>query len=105
MNEHKPEERLMGIRIPVNQGVAEGIFLMVVGGFFVWQSRNIPMGSLRAVDPGMLLRAVALMLVAGGALLSLLWFMNQSGERMPLMTFSGPILIIAALPGVQKSLK
>ncbi len=97
MNEHKPDEMPMGIKIPMSQDVAAGIFLMLVGGFFVWQSNDLPMGTLRAVGPGMLPRAVALMLVAGGALLSLMGFLNRNGERMPLMTFRGPFFIIAGI--------
>lgn len=87
----------LGIALPVSQDIAAGIFLMIVGAFFIWQSNDLPMGTLRAVGPGMLPRAVATMLVAGGALLALIGIFNRDGERMPLLTIRGPFFIIAGI--------
>ena len=59
-------KKQLGLSIPMRQEIAAGIFLMLIGLFFVWQSSDLPMGTLRAVGPGMLPRAVAVMLVVGG---------------------------------------
>lgn len=87
----------LGIKIPAKQDVAAGIFLILIGGFFVWQSSDLPMGSLRAVGPGMLPRAVAMMLVIGGAILMLLGFMDKNNPRTPLLALRGPFFIIGGI--------
>ncbi len=87
----------LGIVIPVSQDIAAGIFLMLVGAFFIWQSIGLPMGTLRAVGPGMLPRAVATMLLAGGAILALIGVISRNGERMPMLTIRGPFFIIAGI--------
>ncbi|MGE3646022.1 MAG: tripartite tricarboxylate transporter TctB family protein [Beijerinckiaceae bacterium] len=58
-----------GRHFNIAQDVAGGIFVILIGAFFVWQSSDLPMGSLRVVGPGMLPRAVAAMLIVGGLIL------------------------------------
>ncbi len=92
--EHK---RPMGLTIPVAQDIAAGLFLILVGGFFVYQGRDLPMGSLRAVGPGMLPRAVALMLVVGGAILLLMALLDKKAPRLPTFSYRGPFFIILGI--------
>jgi hypothetical protein len=91
------DQRPMGLTIPVAQDVAAGIFLMLVGGFFVYLGRDLPMGSLRAVGPGMLPRAVALMIVFGGAILVLMGLLDKKGPRLPTFSYRGPFFIILGI--------
>ncbi len=91
------DRRPMGLTIPIAQDVAAGIFLMLVGAFFVYQGRDLPMGTLRAVGPGMLPRAVALMIVIGGAVLVLMGFLNKKGARLPTFSYRGPFFIILGI--------
>jgi hypothetical protein len=86
-----------GLKIPVGQDIAAGIFLMLVGAFFVWQGRDLPMGSLRAVGPGMLPRAVATMLVVGGLILVIIGFLDKKAPRLPILTYRGPFFIICGI--------
>lgn len=94
--DEKPQPKL-GLLIPVGQEIAAGIFIMLIGIFFIWQSTDLPMGSLRAVGPGMLPRAVAFMLLIGGAILALLGFLDKNAVRMPILTLRGPFFIIAGI--------
>lgn len=87
----------LGIKIPAKQDVAAGVFLILIGAFFVYQGRDLPMGTLRAVGPGMLPRAVATMLVIGGALLVLIGFMDKNNPRTPILTLRGPFFIIGGI--------
>ena len=92
-----PGKGPIGLKIPCAQDIAAGIFLMLVGAFFVYQGRDLPMGSLRAVGPGMLPRAVALMLVVGGAILVLMAFLDKKAIPMPILSFRGPFFIILGI--------
>ncbi len=96
-NQGAETKKQLGINIPVRQEIAAGIFLMLIGLFFVWQSTDLPMGTLRAVGPGMLPRAVALMLVVGGLILSIMGFFDKHGPMLPLFAFRGPFFIIAGI--------
>ncbi len=86
-----------GFRIPISQDIAAGIFLMLVGLFFIWQSDDLPMGTLRAVGPGMLPRAVAIALLAGGAVLALMAFLDKNAAPTPVFTLRGPLFIIGGI--------
>ena len=86
-----------GLSMPISQDLAAGLFLALIGLFFLWQSSDLPMGTLRAVGPGMLPRAVALMLVAGGLGLAVIGLFDRNGIRMPIITFRGPFFIIAGI--------
>lgn len=90
-------QRPPGLTIPVGQDVAAGIFMMLVGGFFFYQGSDLPMGSLRAVGPGMLPRAVALMLVGGGLILVIMGLFDKNGARLPTFAYRGPFFIILGI--------
>ncbi|MDH7797334.1 MULTISPECIES: tripartite tricarboxylate transporter TctB family protein [unclassified Beijerinckia] len=53
------------------QDVGAGIFLVLVSLFFMWQAYPLPLGSLRAMGPGMLPMSIAAMVAAGGVILAL----------------------------------
>lgn len=91
------DNRPAGLVIPVGQDIAAGIFLILIGLFFFWQSDDLPMGTLRAVGPGMLPRAVAVMLIAGGALLAVLGWRGENAERLPIFSYRGVFFIIGGI--------
>ncbi|HEY8580011.1 MAG TPA: tripartite tricarboxylate transporter TctB family protein [Beijerinckiaceae bacterium] len=62
----------------VSEDAAGGVFLLLVALFFVWKAWPLPLGSLRAMGPGMLPMSIAVILGAGGLLLAVLSFMGKS---------------------------
>ncbi len=56
----------------MTQDVIAGLFLILVSVFFLWHARGLPLGSLRAMGPGMLPTSIAWIMAAGGALLMVL---------------------------------
>ena len=73
-----------GARGRVTEDAAGGIFLLAVSLFFLWQASNLPMGSLRAMGPGMLPVSIAVILGAGGLLLAIMsFFSTQTSLAMP----------------------
>ncbi len=62
-----PQARTVG-RVP--EDFAAGLFLVLIGAFFIWQAWKLPLGSLRAMGPGMLPTSIAVIMIAGGALLA-----------------------------------
>ncbi len=55
----------------IPQDVGAGIFLILISLFFIWQAWHLPLGSLRAMGPGMLPMSIAVIMGTGGALLAL----------------------------------
>jgi hypothetical protein len=72
MSEHDttaPEGRAAR-RVP--EDFVAGLFLVLVAAFFIWQAWKLPMGSLRAMGPGMLPTSIAVIMGVGGFLLALM---------------------------------
>ena len=69
----------------VTEDFAGGLFLLAVACFFLWQASNLPLGSLRAMGPGMLPVSIAVILGAGGLLLAIMSFFGpaQAPLAMP----------------------
>lgn len=63
-------DKASGRGIP--QDVGAGIFLILISLFFIWQAWDLPLGSLRAMGPGMLPMSIAVIMAVGGALLAIL---------------------------------
>lgn len=98
MNGDKPDTGAQpgGLHIPINQDLAGGLFLIVTGLIFLWQGSDLPMGTLRAVGPGLLPRAVAVMLIAGGAMLAVMG-VGKDKERLPFFSYRGVFFIIGGI--------
>ncbi|MFN3891056.1 MAG: tripartite tricarboxylate transporter TctB family protein [Beijerinckiaceae bacterium] len=56
----------------IPQDVGAGIFLILISLFFIWQAWSLPLGTLRAMGPGMLPMSIAVIMGVGGALLAIL---------------------------------
>ncbi len=61
-----------GIIGRLTQDVVAGLFLILIAVFFLWEARGLPLGSLRAMGPGMLPTSIAVIMGAGGLLLMVL---------------------------------
>ncbi|MDB5570484.1 MAG: hypothetical protein JWN93_1667 [Hyphomicrobiales bacterium] len=65
-------DRPSGISGRMTQDVVAGLFLIAIAAFFLYHARGLPLGSLRAMGPGMLPTSIAWIMGAGGALLMVL---------------------------------
>ncbi len=84
----------LGIRAP--QDFAAGLFLVVVALFAIWQASDLPLGSLRAMGPGMLPRAVAVMVGLGGVGLMIFSFF-EDGAALERFHWRGPFFILGGI--------
>jgi hypothetical protein len=67
-------DKAAGRGIP--QDVGAGIFLVLISLFFIWQAQGLPLGSLRAMGPGMLPVSLAVIMGVGGAILAAVSFLK-----------------------------
>lgn len=79
-----------------SQDLAGGLFLIAVAAFAVWQSLELPLGTLRAMGPGMLPRVLAVMVGGAGVMLAISAFLAD-GEAMTRWKLRGPIMILGAV--------
>ena len=60
----------------LTEDIAAGLFLFFVSAFFMWKAWELPLGSLRAMGPGMLPMSISVVLGVGGFLLALSAFIK-----------------------------
>lgn len=98
MDTNKPDaaDERGGVYFPINQDLAGGLFLVVTGLIFLWQGSDLPMGTLRSVGPGMMPLAVAIMLIAGGAMLAVMGI-GKDKTRLPFFSYRGVFFIIGGI--------
>ena len=81
-------------RLP--QDAAAGLFLLVVAGIALWFSADLTAGTLRAMGPGMLPRALAVLVaIAGIVLIAGAWLVP--GSRLEGWSLRGPIFVLGAI--------
>ena len=96
-SEAAPQAR-SGARVP--EDFAAGLFLVLVSAFFIWKAWNLPLGTLRAMGPGMLPTSIAAIMGAGGFLLAVMrqhqlqlaFDLLGGGKVMPGFVEGGPRL-------------
>ena len=85
-----------GLAIRAPQDFAAGLFLMLVALFAVWQASDLPLGTLRSMGPGMMPRAVAVMVGLGG--LGLMGFsLFAKGPALERLHWRGPFFILGGI--------
>ncbi|WP_293856940.1 tripartite tricarboxylate transporter TctB family protein [uncultured Alsobacter sp.] len=82
------------VRAP--QDFAAGLFLMAVAALALWLSSDLPLGTMRAMGPGMLPRAIAVLVGLSGLVLAASAFVSD-GEALTRWHLRGPILILGAV--------
>jgi putative tricarboxylic transport membrane protein len=95
MTERDPV-RERGLRARSPQDIASGLFLILVAGFAIWQSTELPMGTLRTMGPGMLPRALAVLVGVSGIVLLISAFF-EDGEKLTRWHLRGPIFILGGV--------
>ena len=82
--------------IKSTQELGAGLFLMAVAAFAYWQGFDLPRGSLRAMGPGMLPMALALMVGTGG-LLMVIYSFFEAGPRLERWSLRGPFFVFGGI--------
>ncbi|BDG03892.1 tripartite tricarboxylate transporter TctB family protein [Anaeromyxobacter oryzae] len=83
-------------RIGAPQNLAAGFTLLVVAAIALWAGAGLDAGRLRAMGPGMLPRALALLVGGAGALLVGSAFVKE-GEPIGRWRLRGPLLVTIAI--------
>ena len=78
------------------QDVGAGLFLILISLFFIWQAWELPLGSLRAMGPGMLPISIAVIMAIGGALLIVLTLIS-GGPRLTQPHVRGLFFVLGGL--------
>lgn len=86
-------ERAQGVRIRSQQDFAAGLFIVVLGVLAIFLTWNLPMGSLRQIGAGMLPKAIAVICIGLGLLLSLT-ALRFNGEKLTGWSWRGVIFVL-----------
>jgi putative tricarboxylic transport membrane protein len=77
------------------QDLAAGIFLLVLALFALWQSRELPMGVLRQLGPGMVPHTLAVLLAICGIAL-VVNSLRSHGPTLERWALRGPVFVFGA---------
>lgn len=86
-------EKAQGLRIRSQQDLAAGIFMIVLSGLALLLSRNLPLGSLRQIGPGMLPVSFAVICAFLGLLL-IISSLRFKGEKLQGWSWRGVIFVL-----------
>ncbi|MDP2356968.1 MAG: tripartite tricarboxylate transporter TctB family protein [Beijerinckiaceae bacterium] len=78
------------------QDVGAGLFLILISLFFIWQAWSLPLGSLRAMGPGMLPMSIAVIMGIGGAILMTIALVS-GGPRLTRPHVRGLFFVLGGL--------
>jgi putative tricarboxylic transport membrane protein len=73
-----------------------GLFIVGVSAFALWFSRELPVGTLGGMGPGMMPRSVSVLLGALGAML-VISSLFERGERLSAWSIRGTVFVLAAI--------
>jgi hypothetical protein len=96
MNDQTSSEPSKGSGKGLPQNVGAGIFLILISLFFIWQAQGLPLGTLRAMGPGMLPISIAVIMGVGGALLIVLTLIS-GGPRLTRPHIRGLFFVLGGL--------
>lgn len=88
-----PAPRLAFLR---RQDFGGGLIIVAVGLFAIWQTADLPMGTLEGVGPGMLPRGLAVLLTLLGAGLAVS-AVFESGPPLEAFSLRAPVLVLGAM--------
>jgi putative tricarboxylic transport membrane protein len=93
-----PEQQVDSAPTPVvlRQGVVGGAIIAAFGGIAFWLSSDLQVGTLGGMGPGMLPRALSILLAALGCLLIVVSF-EGAGERLNIGSLRAPLFVLGAL--------
>jgi hypothetical protein len=83
-------------RVRLSKDAVAGASLVALALFALWASADLPRGTLRSVGPGMLPRAVAVLILLTGAGL-LVASLVKGGEALGRWSLRAPVFVVLAL--------
>jgi len=83
-------------RVRISKNLLAGAILVAVAAVALWASADLPVGRLRAVGSGALPRAVALLVLAGGAVLTIAALV-RGGEPLGRWPLRGTFFVSLAI--------
>lgn len=86
-------EAAQGLRIRSTQDFAGGLFMIALAGLALFLARDLPMGTLRQIGPGMLPKSFAVICALLGALLCLA-SLRYHGEKLSGWSWRGTIHVL-----------
>jgi putative tricarboxylic transport membrane protein len=86
-------ESARGLRIRSTQDLAAGMFMIFLAGLALFLARDLPMGTLRQIGPGMLPKSFAVICAGLGTLL-MLASLRYNGERLQGWSWRGVIFVL-----------
>lgn len=86
-------ERAQGLRVRSQQDLAAGLFMILLAIVALVLARDLPMGSLRQIGPGMLPKAFAVICAGLGVLLALS-SLRYHGEKLSGWSWRGVIFVL-----------
>jgi putative tricarboxylic transport membrane protein len=93
--QHSASARQSIARIRSPQDFAAGLFLIAIGLFALWQSRELTMGTLHQLGPGMVPHVLAVLLAFCGLVLAGNAF-RRNGHALERWTLRGPVFVFGA---------
>jgi putative tricarboxylic transport membrane protein len=85
------------LRLRAPQDGAAGLFLVAIATFALWQSAELPAGTLNQMGPGMLPRALAVLTGGCGLALLVQAFRSSGGPALDRWSLRGPLCILGAV--------
>jgi putative tricarboxylic transport membrane protein len=82
--------------LPLRQDFAGGIAVVGVAAYAFWQGKDLAMGTLGGMGPGMLPKSLAVLLGLLGALLAVNSLLDP-GARLSRFSFRGPVFVLGAI--------
>jgi putative tricarboxylic transport membrane protein len=90
--------------VRASKNLLAGASLVALGGFSLWASAELEMGTLRAMGPGALPRAVAALILAGGLVIAVGSFV-KGGEPLGRWPLRGPLFVSLAVAAFALSIR
>lgn len=88
-----PIEQSQGLRIRSSQDMAAGLFMILLAAIAFVLARDLPLGSLRQIGPGMLPKSFAVICAGLGLMLSLS-SLRFNGERLHGWSWRGVFFVL-----------
>ena len=82
--------------LPLRQDFVGGIAIIGVAAFALWHGKDLAMGTLGGMGPGMLPKSLAVLLGALGALLAVNALVDR-GPRLGRISIRAPVFVLGAI--------
>jgi putative tricarboxylic transport membrane protein len=91
--------------LPLRQDFVGGIAVMCVAAYAFWQGKDLAMGTLGGMGPGMLPKSLAVLLALLGALLAVNALRDRRSPRLSRFSIRGPLFVLGAIAAFAVSVR